>query len=131
MVNQILVGKFFLCFILPFLFYNFLISQCFQFCFRFRKKNRNAICKSILKCFHSLLDLPYPTYAHVPLEKQKMWLRSFAVRCLFVIFNLTRPLVNMLIVFVNCSKIGIGTLLSPVRYGQPLICRLKLSTRAT
>ncbi|KAH0853600.1 hypothetical protein HID58_093054, partial [Brassica napus] len=44
----------------------------------FRKKNRNAICKSILKCFHSLLDLPYPTYAHVPLEKQKMWLRSFA-----------------------------------------------------
>ncbi|XP_013633090.1 PREDICTED: uncharacterized protein LOC106338729 [Brassica oleracea var. oleracea] len=41
-------------------------------------RNRNAICKSILKCFHSLLELPYPTYAHVPLEIQKMWLRSFA-----------------------------------------------------
>ncbi|KAG5388667.1 hypothetical protein IGI04_030208, partial [Brassica rapa subsp. trilocularis] len=44
----------------------------------FRRRNRNAICKSILKCFHSLLELPYPTYAHVPLEIQKMWLRSFA-----------------------------------------------------
>ncbi|KAH0856271.1 hypothetical protein HID58_084532 [Brassica napus] len=44
----------------------------------FRRSNRNAICKSILKCFHSLLELPYPTYAHVPLEIQKMWLRSFA-----------------------------------------------------
>ncbi|WZZ48570.1 hypothetical protein YC2023_048677 [Brassica napus] len=44
----------------------------------FRRSNRNAICKSILKCFHSLLQLPYPTYAHVPLEIQKMWLRSFA-----------------------------------------------------
>ncbi|KAH0848433.1 hypothetical protein HID58_091623, partial [Brassica napus] len=42
------------------------------------RRNRNAICKSILKCFHSLLELPYPTYAHVPLEIQKMWLRSFA-----------------------------------------------------
>ncbi|KAH0861003.1 hypothetical protein HID58_089264 [Brassica napus] len=30
----------------------------------FRRSNRNAICKSILKCFHSLLQLPYPTYAH-------------------------------------------------------------------
>ncbi|KAG5376735.1 hypothetical protein IGI04_041331, partial [Brassica rapa subsp. trilocularis] len=44
----------------------------------FRRRNHNAICKSILKCFHSLLELPYPTYAHVPLEIQKMWLRSFA-----------------------------------------------------
>ncbi|KAH0853224.1 hypothetical protein HID58_093388, partial [Brassica napus] len=42
------------------------------------RRNRNAICKSILKCFHSLLEFPYPTYAHVPLEIQKMWLRSFA-----------------------------------------------------
>ncbi|WZZ87794.1 hypothetical protein YC2023_116373 [Brassica napus] len=44
----------------------------------FTRSNRNAICKSILKCFHSLLELPYPTYAHVPLEIQKMWLLSFA-----------------------------------------------------
>ncbi|KAH0852373.1 hypothetical protein HID58_094060, partial [Brassica napus] len=34
------------------------------------RRNRNAIC--------NLLELPYPTYAHVPLEIQKMWLRSFA-----------------------------------------------------
>ncbi|KAG2248569.1 hypothetical protein Bca52824_088197 [Brassica carinata] len=46
----------------------------------FRRINSNAICKSILKCFYSLLELPYPTYAHVPLEIQKMWLRSFAAR---------------------------------------------------
>ncbi|KAG2315035.1 hypothetical protein Bca52824_018157 [Brassica carinata] len=45
----------------------------------FRQRNRNAICKSILKCFHSLLDVPYPTYAHVPLEVQKMWLRSLSI----------------------------------------------------
>ncbi|XP_056847837.1 uncharacterized protein LOC108839081 [Raphanus sativus] len=44
----------------------------------FRERNRNLICKSILKCFHTLLEVPYPTYAHVPLEIQKMWLRSFA-----------------------------------------------------
>ncbi|XP_048627645.1 uncharacterized protein LOC125596605, partial [Brassica napus] len=74
MENQILAGKF----LTLNLIISILLCAYVFIVYRFRRRNRNAICKSILKCFHSLLELPYPTYAHVPLEIQKMWLRSFA-----------------------------------------------------
>lgn len=75
MENQILAGKF----LTLNLIISVLLCAYVFIVYRFRRRNRNAICKSILKCFHSLLELPYPTYAHVPLEIQMMWLRSFAV----------------------------------------------------